>query len=361
MKIRLTIGLFWIGLMVMLNASEIKIIFAGDIMAHDVNIAQKDPRQIYRFIEGHLRQADMSFANFENVIIPNVPQQAYPRFNVHPPYAQAAIEAGFSHFSVANNHSGDHGRAGVIASKQSWQALSQIYPHIRYNGFKEAHEVLSCDIFVIQGLKVGFVALTQFINWAELGNDIGQDNLNIINHSQSQQVQKALEALAHIRTQVDLLIVAYHGGAEYVRAIEPYKQRFFKAMIDTGVDIVWGAHPHVLQPWEYYKDRVIMHSAGNLISGQTWRLGALDFATEQAHRGDTLLYQVVVTTDKKGNITNVRMDKTIPLANFKHPQHGPILLDLNVLDTYEFLTPEWRHFYEQRLLQIEPMRHNAGR
>ncbi len=360
MKQRWIAWWLWIVLTTGLSAGEIKIIFAGDIMAHDVNIAQKDHSHIYQYIEKHLRQADMSFANFESVIVSTVTAQGYPYFNVHPIYAQAAIEAGFSHFSVANNHSGDHGREGVTASKVSWQALSQRYPHIRYNGFKEVDAVMSHEIFMTQGIRVGFVALTQFINWAESGKDIGQNNLNIINYSQKQQVDKALEALALIRSQVDLLIVAYHGGAEYVRTVEPYKQRFFKEMVDIGVDIVWGAHPHVLQPWEYYQERLIIHSAGNLISGQTWSLGPQDFASKRAHTGDMLLYKVVVTTDKKGKVKAVRMGETIPLSNFRHPQQGMIVLDLNELDRYDFLSPAWRHFYTQRLKHIEPMRYNAG-
>ena len=39
------------------------------------------------------------------------------------------------------------------------------------------------------------------------------------------------------------------------------------AAIDAGADIVFGTHPHVLQPIEYYADGVIYYSLGNFSFG----------------------------------------------------------------------------------------------
>ncbi|MBQ2029204.1 MAG: CapA family protein, partial [Clostridia bacterium] len=38
-------------------------------------------------------------------------------------------------------------------------------------------------------------------------------------------------------------------------------------MIDLGADIIWGHHPHVLQPVQFYKGKPILYSTGNFTFG----------------------------------------------------------------------------------------------
>lgn len=40
---------------------------------------------------------------------------------------------------------------------------------------------------------------------------------------------------------------------------------FAHAAIDLGADIVFGAHPHVIQPMELYRGKYIFYSLGNFI------------------------------------------------------------------------------------------------
>ena len=45
-----------------------------------------------------------------------------------------------------------------------------------------------------------------------------------------------------------------------------YQVSLARACIDSGADVVWGHHPHVLQGAELYKGKPIFYSMGNLIS-----------------------------------------------------------------------------------------------
>lgn len=54
-----------------------------------------------------------------------------------------------------------------------------------------------------------------------------------------------------------------HWGAEYEMPTEEQK-RVGKRLIDCGVDMVIGHHPHVIQPMEVYKGKPIFYSLGNL-------------------------------------------------------------------------------------------------
>ena len=48
-----------------------------------------------------------------------------------------------------------------------------------------------------------------------------------------------------------------------------------RACIDSGADIVWGNHPHVLQGGELYNGKPILYSMGNLISSKEGSTGVV--------------------------------------------------------------------------------------
>jgi poly-gamma-glutamate synthesis protein (capsule biosynthesis protein) len=65
-----------------------------------------------------------------------------------------------------------------------------------------------------------------------------------------------------------------HWGIEYRRLPSDGQKRLARLMIDNGVKIVIGSHPHVIEPMEAEKnsdgkiDRVVVYSLGNFISNQ---------------------------------------------------------------------------------------------
>jgi poly-gamma-glutamate synthesis protein (capsule biosynthesis protein) len=76
---------------------------------------------------------------------------------------------------------------------------------------------------------------------------------------------------------VDFVIVAVHWGLEYHLDENVHQRRLAETMFYAGADIVLGTHPHVIQPFEHKKmvdvsgeekDKYIIYSQGNFISGQ---------------------------------------------------------------------------------------------
>lgn len=39
----------------------------------------------------------------------------------------------------------------------------------------------------------------------------------------------------------------------------------YEKFVDCGADLVFGSHPHVIQPTEWYKGKLIVYSLGNFI------------------------------------------------------------------------------------------------
>lgn len=62
-------------------------------------------------------------------------------------------------------------------------------------------------------------------------------------------------------------IVSLHWGVEYSPVPTPDQRKTAKALIDSGVKLVVGHHPHIPQGIEIYKGGVILYSLGNLIFG----------------------------------------------------------------------------------------------
>ncbi|AXR69882.1 CapA family protein [Leptospira mayottensis] len=62
-------------------------------------------------------------------------------------------------------------------------------------------------------------------------------------------------------------IVSLHWGIEYSPFPTPDQRKIARTLIDSGVKIVIGHHPHIPQGVEIYRGGVILYSLGNLIFG----------------------------------------------------------------------------------------------
>jgi hypothetical protein len=71
----------------------------------------------------------------------------------------------------------------------------------------------------------------------------------------------------------DVLIVQFHWGLEYTPYPLSWQVELAHTAIDAGAALVVGHHPHVVQSYEVYKDRVIVYSLGNFLFDQDWNPG----------------------------------------------------------------------------------------
>ena len=56
-----------------------------------------------------------------------------------------------------------------------------------------------------------------------------------------------------------------HAGLEKVNYPLPEFREQYKRFIDYGADAIIAHHPHVVQGWEYYNNKLIAYSLGNFI------------------------------------------------------------------------------------------------
>jgi len=83
-----------------------------------------------------------------------------------------------------------------------------------------------------------------------------------------------LAAIRAVRPQCDILIVSLHWGNEYQSGASPRQRQLAQKLADAGVDVLWGQHPHVLQPAAWVNSAegkhrmLVMYSLGNLLADQ---------------------------------------------------------------------------------------------
>lgn len=253
------------------------LVLTGDAMLNGIPPSRKP----FAPIASILRGADLTLVNLE---IPLTNQgQRTPRktpaelarrtqfiLRADPGHAPHLREVGIDLVSLGNNHAMDYGPAGL---RQMLSLLDR--QGIGYAGagenWKAARRVAVKTL--PNGTRVGLISALAFMsrgalrkNWPAEGSKPGLSVLaydGVVNERAKKDLKNWIGTA---RRECDVLIVALHWGIEKQTVPTPYQVSLGRAAIDSGADIVWGHHPHVLQGAESYRGRPIFYSLGNLVS-----------------------------------------------------------------------------------------------
>ena len=84
----------------------------------------------------------------------------------------------------------------------------------------------------------------------------------------------ALQAVRQADQSAGVVVVSMHWGAEYQAAPTPSQRALAQSLAEAGADLIWGHHPHVLQPLEYLPrpngqpPALVAYSLGNALFDQ---------------------------------------------------------------------------------------------
>lgn len=204
-----------------------------------------------------LSEADLNVANLETpVTTRRTPSDKRFTYRMHPSALVAIRDAGFELVSLANNHTLDQGAGG----------LHDTLAHLRERGIQWAgagSDIAAARepaIVEKRGVKVGFLSYSCTFPesfWATAttpGTAFCHEHWMV-------------EDVARLRAQVDLVLVAYHWGAEKMETPKDYQKQLAHAAIAAGADAVIGHHPHVLQGVEVVDGKPVLYSLGNYAFG----------------------------------------------------------------------------------------------
>ena len=207
-----------------------------------------------------LKNADILFGNLETPITEGKKIQINEMIlRSNPEVIDGLKFAGFSILSLANNHFGDFGQIGM---KNTFKFLKE--EKISYVGAgrnkKEAHSV---TIKQIRGKKIGFLA------YSDRNFTLAHYEANKIKPGIAPMRKEGLrEDIKKAKKETDFLIISMHAGKEYQKLPTFWQKEFAKLAIDYGADLILGHHPHIIQPYEKYKEKYIFYSLGNFVFDQ---------------------------------------------------------------------------------------------
>lgn len=239
------------------RAEPVRLIFVGDVMLDEgpgkVIAAGRDPLAPFA---AYLADADYRIANLECPLATTgvaIPTKIYT-FRAAP-QAVRVLKGRFDAVSVANNHSGDYGRAAFLETLSVLDGAG-----IRHVGggrnLVEAHAPLWIER---NGLRIAILGYNEFLPRAfEAGSDYPG-----IAWSEDSQVVADIRAARG--AGADVVIPFMHWGWEYQDGPDGRQRQLARAMIDAGAAAVVGGHPHVTQGAEVYRGRPIVYSLGNFV------------------------------------------------------------------------------------------------
>jgi len=266
---------------------RIKLSFVGDIMGHtnQIKAALGDPEQwnkagveafnyetCFRYVQPIFEEADLMIGNLELTLSNKGRYKGYPMFRTPDIFAAYLKDAGFDFLTTCNNHSNDGFLYGVNHTIDVLDSLELMHT----GTFKNQAERDSLYPFLIEKEVDGTTFRLVFLNYTYGTNGLDTRAPAIVNLIDKYQIFQDLEAAKKLAP--DMIIAMMHWGKEY-RLDEHKKQvELTNLLWENGVDVVIGAHPHVIEPikmdtiWNadstVSKDVLVAYSLGNFISNQ---------------------------------------------------------------------------------------------
>ena len=222
-----------------------------------------DFKPMLEYMKPIVSKYDIAYYNQETILGgDHLGISSYPMFNTPQSEGDAFLDAGFNMVSLASNHTMDKREQGVLNSVAYWKSKKNVAYSGQWNSFEDRAEQIS-KVYEVNGIKYGFIAYTTWTNGLE--TPAGKEYLNNVYSD-----EKAAQDIATLKDKVDFIIVAMHWGTEYSFGVNEKQDEIAKYLSDLGVDLIIGAHPHVVESCEYINDNktFVIYSLGNFISDQ---------------------------------------------------------------------------------------------
>jgi len=268
-KTLLILSLCWVVCISSAQEQKVSFLFAGDAMQHQSQINTAKTRDGYDYSEC-FRQVkkmidkdyDFAVVNLE-VTLAGKPYTGYPLFGAPDEYVYALKDLGFNIFLTANNHSADRKKIGVERTISMLDSIGVKHTGTFVDSVKR--ELYYPLMMIKNGIRIAM------LNYTYDTNGMPVYTPNIVNLIDKKQIYKDIQSAKQMKA--DIIIANMHWGYEY--KLKPNKEQIDLAnfLIDNGVRLIIGSHPHVVQPVDIRKNEdgdihaIVVYSLGNFVSG----------------------------------------------------------------------------------------------
>ena len=251
--------------------ATVELVAVGDILL-DRGVAKRIGREgagrVFADVKEELAAADVAFGNLENPLALRCRRAAKKiSFRAWPASADALAGAGFDLVSLANNHTLDCGRSGLLETVDHLRARG-----LRWVGAGQTPEAAEAPVVLtVKGIKIAFVAFTDVEPLAGPRRDIWDG----VARASASALRRAVAAA---REGADAVVVSLHWGVEYASRPSARQRELAQAAVEAGADLVLGHHTHTLQGLEAFasgrkRRALVAYSLGNFVFDSPPSLG----------------------------------------------------------------------------------------
>lgn len=294
---------------VRVEPASIEVMMIGDVLMHDELVdsgyrgdGSYDFGFLFDHIAGYIGAADLRILNQESVM--GAPERGYhlvvgevgPIMNTPTALADTEAAYGFNLILNAHNHVLDLGYDGLAHEMDYWKAAHPQIPVIGVNNPHaapgDASQDYVNDVYVYEhnGLKVGV------LNYTWWTNDLFDDEAShqYVSYLSEEKIRSDVEKAR--AKGAEMLIACPHWGVQYDSAPSEEELTYARLFCELGVDVVFGNHPHILQPIEVLTNdeghrTVCFYSVGNFVAAGGMEtdtlMGGVARATLQRHEDGT--------------------------------------------------------------------------
>jgi capsule biosynthesis protein len=249
-----------------------RVVANGDILIHDAlyYTAKKedgsyDFNPFFEYVKPWIEGADLAIGDFEGTISDRSPLGGYPLFNAPVQIADTMKEVGYDVVDLAHNHILDTGLYGLKYTDKVFKNRGLDTVGVHADKKRSEDKIL---IKEVNGIKIAILAYAYGYN----GMDANLTAEDRTNHLSDLDEEKMKEEIQRAEKEADVTVVMPQMGVEYKMEPTEEQKALYHKMIEWGADVVFGGHPHVIEPAETVeKDgdkKFIIYSMGNFVSNQ---------------------------------------------------------------------------------------------
>lgn len=274
--------------------------------AYNSSTKQYDFSYVYDDIKDYTSSADITIGSLETTFAgEDRGYSNYPVFNSPDSLATGLKDIGVDVISLAGNHALDYGYSGIC---RTIDVLDNVgISHLgTYKSAEDQNKILIKDV---KGVKIAFINYTYGTNGIPVPSDKPYC-LNLIDKNLiSKQIKQAKEQ------NVDMIVACMHWGTEYKTSANDEQKELADFLFKSGVDIILGNHPHVLEPMEKKtitlddgstKDVFVVYALGNFTADQRAEITR-----------DSAILNLDITKDSDGKIL-INKVSYVPIYMYKN-------------------------------------------
>lgn len=246
------------------KTKEIDLILLGD-MGLGTGYGRKNPfdekwqehggAHFLSHLKGDFDAADMVITNLENVFTDrkaHQPGKIYTYKAHRIDYLDVLSEGGITHVNVVNNHMVDYLQEG----------FDDTLIHLDEYGI----EYFGTNLSITDNIEIGNVRVDKYSVFEKDGFKIGMLGYLGFNSSyvSDEKIMEDIRMMKEVE-KVDYILAAMHWGGQDTHEVSWKQRSMGHKLMDMGVDLVYGNHPHVLQEVEIYNGKPIYYSLGNFL------------------------------------------------------------------------------------------------